>query len=237
MWSQSYRRNVTSLFSCTSKTTSAAQRVHCPGLQEDAVAGLWREAGQMVRHRPVGERIPQIVCRGARIQPRVDMAFRPRLQHDPCLGLAVLACRQIVRMPIRWMHLDREHLAGVEELQQQREPLETPGQLSQQLLWRLLDQLPDGQSLERSIGDAAGMVIAVAEHPGFADRAVAGQRRGQQAGQAPAAPEPILIDRLESQRIQRCFTQGTCPLMSRFSRESSETIAMRVIMSDVANGR
>ena len=68
------------------------------------------------------------------------------------------------------MHLDREHLACVEELQQQREPAEAPGQFSQQLLWRLLQQLPDGPSLERPIGDAARMVIAVAQQPGFADR-------------------------------------------------------------------
>ena len=53
------------------------------------------------------------------------------------------------------MHLDREHVAHVEELQQQREPAETPGQFSQHLLRPLLKQLPDGPSFERSIGDAA----------------------------------------------------------------------------------
>ena len=61
------------------------------------------------------------------------------------------------------MHLDREHVARVEKLQQQREPAETPGQFSQQLLRRLLQQLPDGPSFERPIGDPAGMVIAVAQ--------------------------------------------------------------------------
>jgi hypothetical protein len=42
------------------------------------------------------------------------------------------------------------------------------------------------------------MVSAVAEHPRFADRAVTRQRCGEEVGQTPAAPEPILIDRLES---------------------------------------
>ena len=103
---------------------------------------------------------------------------------------------------IRGMHLDREHFTRVEELQQQRKSAESPGQLSHHLFRKLLQQLTDGLPFERSIGDAALMVIAVAEHPCFADRTVARQRRGEQAGQTPAAPEPILIDRFESQRIK-----------------------------------
>jgi hypothetical protein len=52
------------------------------------------------------------------------------------------------------------------------------------------------------------MVIAVAQQPGFADGAIAGQRRGEQIGQTSATPEPILIDRFESQWIQRYFIHG-----------------------------
>ena len=67
------------------------------------------------------------------------------------------------------MHLDRKHFARVEELQQQWESTKTSGQFSQQLLRRLLQQLTDGPPFERSIGDAARMVLPVAEQPGFAD--------------------------------------------------------------------
>ena len=133
---------------------------------------------------------------------------RPRLQHDPCFGLAALARRDQVLLPIRGMHLDRELFVCVEELQQHGEPSETAGQFSQQLLRRLLQQLPDGPPFERSIGDLAGMVIAVAQQPGFADGPVTGQRRGEQIGQSPAAPEPILVDRFESQRIQMCLNHA-----------------------------
>ena len=136
------------------KNHKVAQRVNGPGWQEDAVARFWPEAGQMVRHGPVCDRPPQNVCRGGWFQARVDKAFRPRLQHHPCFGLAALARRQIFRLLIRWMHLDREHVPRVEELQQQREPAEAPGQFSQQLLRPLFKQLPDGPSFERSIGDA-----------------------------------------------------------------------------------
>ncbi len=103
---------------------------------------------------------------------------------------------------IRWMHLNRKHVARIEKLQQQGEPAEAPGQFSQQLLRPLMKQLSDAPSLERSIGDAARMVIAVAQQPGFADGAIAGQRRGEQVGQTSSAPEPILINRFESQRIK-----------------------------------
>ena len=99
------------------------------------------------------------------------------------------------------MHLDREHFPRVEELQQQWESAETPRQFSHQLLRILLQQLTDGPPFKRSIGNPARMVITVAEYPRFADRAVARQRRGEQVGQTPSTPEPILVDRFESQRI------------------------------------
>jgi hypothetical protein len=54
-------------------------------------------------------------------------------------------------------------LASIEELQQQREVGETPGQPSRQLLWKLLQQLSDGPPFERSIRNTALMVFAVAE--------------------------------------------------------------------------
>jgi hypothetical protein len=47
----------------------------------------------------------------------------------------------------------------------------------------------------------AGMIVAIAKYPGFADGAIARQRRGEQAGQAPPTPEPVLIDGFESQGI------------------------------------
>src|ERR1035438_10015890 len=111
------------------------------------------------------------------------------------------------------MNLYREHFTCVEELQQQRESAESPRQLSHHLLWKLFQQLSDGSPLERSLSDTARMVFAVAEHPRLADRAVARQRRGQQAGQTAAAPKPILIDRLESQGIEKFLTHWA-PLFS-----------------------
>ena len=61
------------------------------------------------------------------------------------------------------MHLDRELVVCVEELEEHGEPSETARQFSQQLVRRLLQQLPDGRSFERPGGDLAGMVIAVAQ--------------------------------------------------------------------------
>jgi hypothetical protein len=69
----------------------------------------------------------------------------------------------------------------------------------QHLLGELLQQLTEGPPVERSIRDAASIVLAVAQHPGLADRAVARQRLREQAGQLPTAPRPVLIDRFEPQ--------------------------------------
>ena len=97
------------------------------------------------------------------------------------------------------MHLDREHFPGVEKFKQQGESTETRGQLSQQLLPRLLQQLGDGLPFKGSIGNSARMVIAVTEYLGFANRAVVRQGRSEQVGQAAAAPKPVLIDWFKSE--------------------------------------
>ena len=62
--------------------------------------------------------------------------------------------------------------------------------------------------LSGPFGNEARMVLAVAQQPRFADGAIAGQLRGKQTGQTPAAPKPILIDRFKSKRIQRYFILG-----------------------------
>ena len=104
------------------------------------------------------------------------------------------------------MHLDREHFACVEEFQQQWESAEAPGQLSHRLFWKLLQHLSDRPPFEGSIGNLAWMIVAVAEYPGFTDGSIARQRCAEQIRQTPAAPDPILIDRFESQGIKRYLT-------------------------------
>ena len=77
------------------KDHHVAQRVNGPGWYENSVAGLRSEGGEMVRHRSVRERLPQSVCRGGRLEARVDAAFCPRLQHHPGFGFPGLAWREI----------------------------------------------------------------------------------------------------------------------------------------------
>jgi len=50
--------------------------------------------------------------------------------------------------------------------------------------------------------NAARMVIAAAKNPRFADRAIARQRCGEQAGQTPAAPETPVMMRTFPVRIR-----------------------------------
>src|ERR1035441_2046908 len=116
----------------------------------------------------------------------------------------------------------------IEELQQQRESAESPGELSQQLLGKLRQQLSDGLALERSISHSARMVISIAKYPRLADRA-ARQRCSEQFAQTPAAPKPILINRFESQGIQKyltnaishsCHSSPAVPFSSRSGSQS-----------------
>ena len=58
---------------------------------------------------------------------------------------------------------------GVEELQEDGESVKPARQLSQQPLGLLFDQLLDRPADERTIGDCARMIVAVAQEPGFTD--------------------------------------------------------------------
>jgi hypothetical protein len=188
----------------------AAQRVNRASRQENGIAGLRSEPYKVVCHRPVCDRSPKTGCSDARLQARIDAAFCRGFQHDPCFGLRGLARRHQVRILFPGMHLDREHFMCIEEFQQQWKSAETPGRLSQKLFRKLFQQLSDSPSFEWSVGHLARMVVAVAEYPRLADRP-ARQRCRKQGGQMPTAPEPILIDRFESQGIQRYLINGISP--------------------------
>ena len=96
------------------------QRMNGSGRNENSVAGLRSERCELFRHRSVCERLPQSVCRGDRLETGVNAAFCSRLQHHPGFGLPGLACRDILGLLIRWMHLDRKCVAHVEKFKQER---------------------------------------------------------------------------------------------------------------------
>src|ERR1035441_5495795 len=65
------------------KNHQIAQRMNGASWYENSVARLRSEGCEMIRHGPVRDRPSQIVCRGGRLEARVDAAFCPRLQHHP----------------------------------------------------------------------------------------------------------------------------------------------------------
>jgi hypothetical protein len=84
----------------------SAQSVNRPSRYEDAIAGLRTETYEVVRHRPIRKRPPQIVWSSAWLQARTDAAFWRCLHHDPSLGLPGFARWQQALIRIRGMHLD-----------------------------------------------------------------------------------------------------------------------------------
>jgi hypothetical protein len=93
------------------------------------------------------------------------------------------------------MHLYREHLARVEELQQQGETTESRCRLFQDLSSELLQQPTQGLALERSVENAAGVVLTVAQNPNLSDRVVTRQQPREQAPQPPPTPRPVFTYR------------------------------------------
>ncbi len=66
-----------------------------------------------------------------------------------------------------------------------------------------LHHLSEGLPLERPVGDTARVIVAIAEYPRFADGADLRKGCREEIAQAPTAPQAILIERFESQRIER----------------------------------
>ena len=72
------------------------------------------------------------------------------------------------------MYLHGKHFACVEKLEEQRKAAEARSQLTHQLRSILFHQSTDSLALQRSVGNQALMIVAVAEHPRFANRTVTG---------------------------------------------------------------
>jgi hypothetical protein len=68
------------------------------------------------------------------------------------------------------------------------------------------------------------MVVAVAQDPGLADGTIARQRSGKQIRQTTSSPEAILVDRFESERMERDLIDGilsvrSCVVSRKFFKE------------------
>ena len=150
-------------------------------------------------------RMPQTVGRRARFQARIDLASFLCLDHDPSFGLPRLAGWDQVWVGVAGMYLYGKHLVCVKKFEQQGKAAEARSKLPHQLFSKLFHQSTDSLALKRSIRNLALMVRSVAKHPRFADRPITRKRRGEQTGQATAAPQTVLIDRVEPQRIQSCL--------------------------------
>src|ERR1035441_7193822 len=182
---------------------TAAQGVNRSSRNEYAVAWLGDDAHEVVRDGPVGKRMPQIAVSRTRFQARINAASFICLNHDPRFGLPGFPRWNQLWVRIAGMHLHGEHLVCVQKLEKQRETAEARRQLAHQLFLESLHHLSKGLPCQRSIRNHALVVRTVAEHPCFTDGSVPRKRCGEQIGQPPAAPQPILVDRLEAQGIQR----------------------------------
>ena len=116
------------------------------GLDQNALADLWLETGQMIVGGFRGEGA-QVVGAGVGFQPGVDAALRIGLQHHPGLGLAGVALGDQVFLVVLRMHLNRQHFVHVEKLQQQRKTVEPIGVVAEDRAFRRGHQLCDGGAL------------------------------------------------------------------------------------------
>ena len=96
------------------------------------------------------------------------------------------------------MHLDREILTGINELDENRQPVPDGG-MGAQILGVLLQYVGQGTAVKRPAGHCTGAVGVSGTLPGFG-QGVQINPLGKVIVQAVAAPQIILARRLEKQR-------------------------------------
>jgi len=133
------------------------------------------------------------------VQAGVDPSIGSFVEDNPRFGFAGVAGGNEFLLGVRRMDLNGEPFLHIEKFQQHGESGKMAGQLTEHLLRRTLEQLSDGATFERAVGDETGVIIPVAQNPGLAMGPSPG--RGRRAG-SPIVdlPESILVDRLEAQR-------------------------------------
>ena len=156
----------------------------------DHVALLDRHEVEQLEDRAVQRRGAQLRA-GHRALNAVDHpGARLGLEHHPGLGLAQPAAFRLVGagVGVVGVHLHAEPLGGVQELDQERQPVTVslhhrPPQEGLAQLGQHLGERPPG------VG-ARGNAVFIEDHPGLADGLVGGEP--EPLGQAPPAPDARL---------------------------------------------
>ena len=188
-----------------------AEGVDRSGGQEDAIARRWPEGVQAVLAASLANRRHECVAIDARLQSRVDQALRLRLQDDPGLGFPQIGWAQLRGHRIIGMHLDRQRLGRIEELQQQGEAW-LGVMPAQQLAAMLADELPQRGPGQRPELHDALVGPMVANLPAFGP-VVAGPKVLAERGFQFSAPPNILPQNgAKTKRIERCRGQSGPPL-------------------------
>ncbi len=90
------------------------QRVNDPGLDQNALTAMRREASETIIDRLLRE-LTQILRGRASFQTGINAASPPGFKDDPCLRFSSLASRNELQLAIGRMHLHGKHLMHVEK--------------------------------------------------------------------------------------------------------------------------
>src|SRR5579872_1305083 len=112
--------------------------MNCSSRYEDTIPSLRHETHQLAWHGFVSDGLPQALRAAVGFQASVDPGLGPFRKDYPGLVFSGVARRYKFLVGIRRMHLNREPLCHIKELQKQGETPEMSGQLTEQPLRRLL---------------------------------------------------------------------------------------------------
>lgn len=181
---------------------AGSEGVNGTGGDEDAVTGMHFVDVQEIFEVTATERLLEHVGGNTGLQAAADARPGFGMKNDPCFGFAIFNRVKKFGLLIVGVHLKREPVVGIEELDEQWE-LGEVCMLSEQFAGVLSKEFREGESGERSGGNVAGAVCVIRDFPAFGVVGFGSESASEQCLKFSAAPANAFEDGSEGERWQR----------------------------------
>lgn len=197
------------------KHNARSKSMHRSRRNKHAVAGLDGDQVQAVFDGSALKCRTKLIWAYTCLQASADLAIWLSIKNDPRFGLAVFGGIEFSSKTIVRMHLQRQPVVRIEELDEQRKLFAV--RMSTEQFSRIgLNQRCQGLTSQRSAGDTALTIRMVCQLPAFGIIRFRADRLAKKRTQLSSAPADAFQDRFEDKR--RKHATRTLPIKWRFGK-------------------
>lgn len=178
-----------------------AKSMHGAGGDEDAVTGMNFVDVQEIFEVTATECLLEHLGGHTGLQAAADACSGFRMQNDPRFGFAIFDRVKDFGLLVVGVHLEREPIVGIEELDEQWKLCEVCV-VSEKFAGVLPQEFGEGEAGQRSGGNLAGAVCVVGDFPAFGVVGFGSEAASEEGLKFSAAPADAFEDGSEGERRQ-----------------------------------